>query len=44
MDLEKLNIDKLGYVGLILGLSYIPVIPQLPQKMTLTTKVVKKQE
>ena len=40
-DLYKLNLVKLGYGGLALGLSQYSILPQLPQKMTLASKVVK---
>ena len=41
MDLDKLNLVYLGYGGSVLGLSQFLILPQLPQKMTLTIKVVK---
>ena len=41
MDLDKLNLVKLGYDGSVLGLSQFLLLPQLPQKMILALKVVK---
>ena len=41
MDLDKLNLIKLGYSCLVLGSSQFLIMPQLPQKMMLATKVVK---
>ena len=38
MDLYKLNLVKLGSV---LGSNQFLLLPQLPQKMTVTSKVVK---
>ena len=40
-DLCKINLVKLGYGGLALGLSQYSILPQPPQKMTLASKVVK---
>jgi len=33
---------KIGYGGLVLGLSQFPLLPWLPQKMKLASKVVTK--
>ena len=38
-DLDKLALVKLGYDGSVLGSSQFLLLPQLPQKMTLTLKV-----
>ena len=40
-DLDKVNLIKLAYGGKVLGSSTFPRLLQLPQKMTLTSKVVK---
>ena len=40
-DLFKLNLVKIRNGGLVLCSSQFPVLPQLPQKMTLAAKVVK---
>ena len=40
-DLDKLNLVKLGYGGLILGWRQFLLLLQLPQKMRLTSKVTK---
>ena len=40
-DLDKLNLVKLAYVGLVLGLSLFLLLLQMPQNMTLALKVVK---
>ena len=40
-DLDKLNLVILVYGGLILGSSRFFLLPQLPQKIQLATKVVK---
>jgi len=40
-DLDKLNLVKLGYGGSVLGSSQFLRLPQLPQKITLVSKVVK---
>ena len=41
MDLDKLNLIKLGYSCLVLGSSQFLIMPQLPQKMMHASKVVK---
>ena len=41
-DLDKLNLIKLAYGGLVLGLNYILLLPQLPHKIMLASKVVKR--
>ena len=41
MDLDKLNLDKLGYGGSVLVLSQFLQLPQVPQEMMLASKVVK---
>ena len=41
MDLGKLNLVKLNYGGLVLGLSQFLLMPQLFQKMTLASESVK---
>ena len=41
MDLDKLNLVKFCYGGLILGSSLFSLLPQLPQKMTIAFKVDK---
>ena len=38
---DILNLDKLAYGGLILGSSQFSILPKLPQKMVLDSKVVK---
>ena len=40
-DLDKPNLIKLAYGGLILGLSWFSLLHQLPQKLLLDSKVVK---
>ena len=40
-NLEKLSLFKLGSGGLVLGLSQFLLLPLLPQKMNLSSKVVK---
>ena len=42
-DLDKftLALVEICNVGLILGSSQFPILPQLPQKMTLASQVVK---
>ena len=42
MDLDKLNLVTFGYGGLVLGSCQFLLLPQLPQKMILNSKVVKK--
>ena len=37
-DLDKLNLVKICNGILVLGLSQYPLLPQLPQKMTLASK------
>ena len=39
MDLDRPNLVKLCYGGLVLGLSQFSLLPQLPQKMMLASKV-----
>ena len=41
-DLDKLNLVKLDNGGLVLGSSQFLLLSQLPQKMTLTSKVSQK--
>jgi len=40
MDLDRLNLVKLAYGGKVLG--QLSLMPQLPVKMTLDPKVVKR--
>ena len=40
-NLNKVNLVKLANGCLVLGLSKLPLLPQLPQKMTLASKMVK---
>ena len=40
-DLDTINLVKICTGGLVLGLSKFPLLPQLPQKMMLVSKVVK---
>ena len=40
MDLEKLNLVKLGYGGLGLGSSQFLLLPQMPQKMMLASNLL----
>ena len=40
-DLDKLNLVKLAYGGKVLGSSQFLLLPQLPQKATLRSKLVK---
>ena len=40
-EFEQLNLVKFGYGGSVLDLSQFWLLPKLPQKMTLTLKVVK---
>ena len=42
-ELDKFNLVKIGYGGLVLGISQFMILPQLPQKMMLTTKVTQKK-
>ena len=41
LDVDKLNLVKLCYCGLVLGLRHFLQLPQLPQKMRFAAKVVK---
>ena len=40
LDLNKLNLVKIRNGGLVLSSSQFPLLPQLPQKMTLDSKFV----
>jgi hypothetical protein len=40
--LDKLNLVIFAYSDLVLGLNKLMILPQLHQKMTLTSKVVKR--
>ena len=40
-DLDKLNLVKFGFGGFILGFSLFSLLPKLPQKTLIASKVVK---
>jgi len=42
MDLDKLKLVKIGNSGLVKGLRIYLLLPQLPQKLLLSLKVVKR--
>jgi len=41
-DLYQLNLANFAYGGLVLDLSHFFILPQMPQKIMLTLKVVKR--